>query len=374
MALIHMKNARSRRRMTIMVCAALSAVSTAAWAQVTTTTSGPVPKAPAVRTPCDGCTDSTRAQRTLLASKLDSLRSEYVRRRMTTVERETLAKEMTLTILALQELIESGMRASVADMQGDRVFIRAARSREARRSVEAGAVAMAFQSGSKRGYLGVTFDGPMLSDDGRDSVRFFRYPLIASVDPSSPAERAGVLRGDTLIALNGTDVIDHVFSFTKLLVPEEKLTMKVRREGDAKEFRVIVGEAPSYVTRRLPNPMTAMAPETPEAPEPPTALFAYPGRVLLVSSTVGGAQIEPVSQGLANNLGIKDGLLVSRVAPGSPSDRWGMREGDIILTAAGETMSSVQDFVRLVVGKYGANEGVKIVILRDQKRQDLVLK
>ena len=45
-----------------------------------------------------------------------------------------------------------------------------------------------------------------------------------------------------------------------------------------------------------------------------------------------------------------------------------MREGDVILTAAGESMFTVQDFVRV------ANDGVKIVVLRNQKRQDLILK
>ena len=406
MSLIHMKGARSRARAAIMLCATLSTVSMPAWAQVTTTSTGiAAPKASPERSRCEGCTDSTRVRRTLLATKLDSLRTEFERRRMTAAEQEALSKEMTSTILALQELFETRIRAAVAGIQHDQVFVRATTAPEARRSVEGGALTMVFQSGPKRGYLGVTFDGPMLSDNERDSVRFFRYPLIASVDPSSPAERAGVLRGDTLIALNGTDVVDHVFSFVKMLVPDEKITMKVRRDGDAKEFRVIVGEAPSYVARRMPYPPdmpyapAAVAPATPatpgqyrvratpaptaravpadapELPEPVVAAlgYSYPS-VIRISSTISGAQLEAVSEGLAKNLGIKDGLLVSRVTPGSPSDRWGMREGDVILTAAGEPMSTVQNFVRVVADKYGANDGVKIVVLRNQKRQDLILK
>jgi len=409
MSLIHMTGARLRAQTAIMLCATLVMVSMPAWAQVTTTTiTIATPKAPTARSRCEGCTDSTRARRMLLATKLDSLRTEFERRRMTAADQETLSKEMTSTIMALQELIETNLRAAVADMQHDQVFVRTTRAPEARRSGEAGAVTMSFQSGPKRGYLGVTFDGPMMSDNDRDSVRFFRYPLIASVDPSSPAERAGVLRGDTLIALNGIDVVDHVFSFVKLLVPDEKLTIKVRRDRDAKEFRVVVGEAPSYVARRMPYPpempyapaapaavaiatpegpgqyrvravppiARAVPPDASELPEPAVAAFgySYPARLIRISSTVAGAQLEAVSEGLAKNLGIKGGLLVSRVTPGSPSDRWGMLEGDVILTAAGEPMSTVQNFARVVSDRYGANDGVKIVVLRNQKRQDLLLK
>jgi S1-C subfamily serine protease len=384
-------------------------MASAAWGQVTTTTTTTtaVPRAAAARVGCPGCPDSARARRLVLITKLDSLRVEFERRRMTAVDREVLSKEMTSTVMALQELIEAGMRAGMetgmragmAEVH-DQLFVHAQAAPGARRSAQAGAVIMAYQSGSVRGYLGVTFDGPMLADNERDSVRFFRYPLIASVDPSSPAERAGVLRGDTLIALNGTDVIDHVFSFVKLLVPDDKITLKVRRQGDAKEFRVVVGEAPAYVSARTlyPTPAAPAAPaagavpgqyrvraapaptarvvppESPEPPDAPVAAFAYPGRTLFISSGVGGARLEPVSEGLAKNLGIKDGLLVSRVAPGSPSDRWGLREGDIILTAAGETMSSVLVFARVLEDRSGASDGVKVVVLREQKRQDLVLK
>ena len=388
MSLTHMKRMTAHRRAALVLCAMLPAWTTAALAQVTTTTSTAAPRASTPRAQCVGCADSTRARRGLLASKLDSLRMEFERRRLTTAEREVLAKEMTTTIMALEELIDASMRAGFSEMRVQD-FPRATTG-GVRRSLVPGQITVTVQTGAKRGYLGVTFDGPMLSDGERDSVRFFAYPLIASVDPSSPAERAGVLRGDTLIALNGTDVVDHLFSFTKLLVPDEKVTMKVRRQGDAKEFRIVVGEAPAYVVQRLPfRPFSGYAPEVrvgavpvprsrggarpPDAPEPSIA-FAYPGRVLLFSSDVGGARVESVSEGLAKNLGIKGGLHVRSVSPGSPAYEWGLRDGDIILTAADETMSVVQDFARLVADRNRTSDDVKLVILRDKKQQELILK
>ena len=116
-----------------------------------------------------------------------------------------------------------------------------------------------------RGYLGVTFEaGQPAIDDVRDGelyIRFVQYPQIALVEPNSPAERAGILVGDTLVELNGTDVRKEI-SLTRLLVPDARVSVRVRRDGDARNIRVIVGEAPQYYTlRATPLPRTAPAPQ-----------------------------------------------------------------------------------------------------------------
>ena len=372
-----------------------------AGAQVTTSTSASAaPRSAAARARCAGCSDSS--QRFLyLRLRIDSLRSElFEGRRLTAVENDALEREMAATVRALQSFFEAGVRTSV---QAD-----------VRRSTEAAAMAMSLQSGRVRGYLGVIFDGPstdIITDRDR-IIRFYQYPRIASVDPSSPAERAGVIIGDTVLAFNGIDVLDRAFSLSKMLIPDEKFTMKVLRRGDPKEFRIVVGEAPAYaVARAMPwPPSAAMAPDAPVggvvpgaavAPAPPVrvrggtrvpappapgmppespdapVVAAYPGRVSFLGNAVAGARLEALNAGneaLAKALGAKEGLLVVRVSPGTLAERSGIRDGDVILRAGGETILTVQDFARVVSDRYRSDEGVKVVVLRDRKQKDLVLK
>jgi hypothetical protein len=402
MSLTNSRTATSRSRAMIALSLALTAFASASASTIIPqVTPAAAPRSPVVaRQRCANCTDSTRIRRELLATRLDSLRTEFTRRRgMTDVERERLSKEMTTTIIALEDLIDASFRAGFSELRA-REF--AGAQAGGRRAPEPSRFTVTVQT-APRGHLGVTFDGPMVSDQERDSVRFFAYPLIAAVDPSSPADRAGVLRGDTLLALNGTDVIDHLFSFNKLLVPGEKITMKVRRLGDAKEFRIVVGERPAYVVQRWPAPAPAApgawatTPDAPGVPDParvgvrapapvaragtslpqdgpePGVSFGFPSRMFIVNA-VGGARLEPLSEGLAKNLGVKGGLLVLRVTPATPAEQWGMLDGDIILTVAGESISSVAEFATLVVRNRDRAGDVKVVVLRDKKQQELIVK
>lgn len=407
MSLSHTHGARARRHAVLVLSAVLCAAPTVSAAmQATTTTAAPRASTARARSfRCEGCSDSTRARAEILFLKFDSLRMEFERRRMSPDERDLVAREVTVTLMALQEFMDIQARGGGARV---RVEIDQA-SGAAAAAVVAGAVPRRMiVVPEKPGYIGVTFAGPMLKDEGAARiVRFLAYPEVASVDPSSPAERAGIIRGDTLLSLNGTDVFDHAFSFTRLLVPDARVTLKMRREGDTKEFRVVVAEAPNYAISRMmpavpldaPMPPVVVGPPAPARPDvraqgAPSAeivprsltpvpgeerdrAYAYSGRVMFIGTSVAGARLEVINEaneGLGKALGTKEGLLVMRVVPGSLADRSGLRDGDVILTCAGQTMRTVQDFQRVLAGWDRWDDGVKLVILRDKKKKDLLLK
>ena len=81
-------------------------------------------------------------------------------------------------------------------------------------------------------------------ENGVHSVRYFDYPSIVSVDQNSPAQRAGIVPGDTLVAYDGVNVVNHLFNLTQMLTPDRKLAVTVRRGGENKDYSVIVGRAP----------------------------------------------------------------------------------------------------------------------------------
>jgi membrane-associated protease RseP (regulator of RpoE activity) len=366
-----------------------------AWEPQQTGSAGSAPTASAAprarRSTCVGCSDSARAKHDLLISKLDSLRWEFVNRRLTEAEQRAFDREMGATILALQQFMEANMRAS-AGQGGASGGI--ARSGGAGGAVSASGYTMTVQT-SKRGYIGITFDGPSYGypPERPDVIRFIQYPKIASVDPASPAERAGLLMGDTLLAMNGTDVVENSITLSKLLIPDEKVTLRVRRDGDAKEFRVSVAEAPAYIVRRvtpLPPEFRALpaypgqqpAPGAPvrvevRTPEAPVAAQApdvpVPARLFVFGAGVGGARVETLTEGLAKLAGTKEGVMVTVVPPGSPAFFSGLRDGDVIISAAGSVVTSTGELTNAL--RYADREnGVKLVIVREKKQQDVVLR
>src|SRR2546430_6963677 len=69
--------------------------------------------------------------------------------------------------------------------------------------------------------------------------------LIVAVEPQSPADKAGLMQGDTLVALNGTTTSSLEDLYTGLRKAKVGATQTVRvvRAGELKELQVTVGEA-----------------------------------------------------------------------------------------------------------------------------------
>jgi S1-C subfamily serine protease len=99
------------------------------------------------------------------------------------------------------------------------------------------------------GYLGLTLSGAqlrLLEPDGV-WVSHCEYPVVEAVDPGSPAARAGVQAGDTLVAFNSIDLRARAVSYPALLLPGTTLRLHLRRAGDVRVRAVVVaprGDAP----------------------------------------------------------------------------------------------------------------------------------
>jgi predicted metalloprotease with PDZ domain len=376
MSLIHTKGALLRRHI-VSWAAALACAAPVSSMQAQASTGGG-------RSRCSSCAstsrDSARARRERLLLRIDSLRYDFDHERLNAAQRAQLAEEMNRTILALQE--------SFGDMDHGDAFVARTNqeiAREMARTPRAFTVTFHGRYATP-GYLGVTFDGPSTEDwRGEERViRFLDYPRISMVEPSSPADRAGIQEGDTLLAFNGDDVRDRAISLTKLLVPDRRIVVRIRREGSAKDLRVKVDSSPDYMISRSRAPMAAMqmAPgqvtvrgEGPSRREPfamagPTPMPNAVATVWVTTQGIGGAEVKSVSEGLGKALGVESGVLVLTVGPGTPAYKAGLRDGDVILRADGRSIRTVRELRSLVEGE----DGVKLVIQRDKRQRELTLR
>jgi serine protease Do len=82
-----------------------------------------------------------------------------------------------------------------------------------------------------------------------------------------------------------------------------------------------------------------------------------------------GVTIQNVTPDIADSLGLKadQGALVSDVVPGGPSDKGGLRSGDIVLNINGHDVTSNSDLTRQVAMAH-AGDVLHLLLLRDGKR------
>jgi serine protease Do len=89
-----------------------------------------------------------------------------------------------------------------------------------------------------------------------------------------------------------------------------------------------------------------------------------------------GVMIQPVSQDIADGLGLKTagGALVDRAEPGTPAASAGLRSGDVITRLNGQTIKDAADLTRRV-GELKPGEKVELAYLRDgvEKTVDITL-
>lgn len=331
------------------------------------------------RARCSICTarrDSVRERQERLLMRIDSLKHEFEHERLSEGQREKLTDELRRTIYALQESMDEVHRANALAMAQQGV-------EEARASLRAlPEIAIALEAPYRtRGYLGVVFDGTSrdFSRGNERIVQFYNYPRIALVEPSSPAEKAGIQQGDTVLAFNGSDIREREISLTRLLIPNQKVMVRIRRDGSSRELKVIVGEAPSYVARRVPAAAGATpAPQIWQEPQrtavgvTPEAPLAGP-RMWVFQEGIAGARVETINEGLARTVGVSNGVLVIRAALGTPAHESGLRDGDIILSANGKPVQTVRE-LRGVLEREGDESGVKLVIVRERRQRDVTLR
>lgn len=116
----------------------------------------------------------------------------------------------------------------------------------------------------KRGYLGIYPEnltpGLVIKPDISSGV------LVAEVVQGSPAEKAGLLKGDIIVFFAETPVIDgnHIRKLIKSKKANEGVKLQVLRGADLKEIQVVLGEAkPTYSYNWWEDKEPLDFPETP---------------------------------------------------------------------------------------------------------------
>jgi len=257
-------------------------------------------------------------------------------------------------------------------------------------------------SAMPKGWIGINAVGPrsqVVNSNGY-FVQYFDYPSIVSVDPDSPAQRAGILPGDLLVGYDGIDVRGHRFDLTQMLVPEKRLGVSVRRDGEAKDFTVTILPAPVTVADRrrdigqaeihLREVMPTMGEGQYRIEATRSAAAGggvggagavgragamLPLKTLFFSANgVLGAIMSTVSADLAKTLKIDQGVLVTDVTDETPASRSGLKTGDVIINANGQPLTTLKQLQEALMARSASGErSVPLVVVRDKHQQKILV-
>lgn len=203
-----------------------------------------------------------------------------------------------------------------------------------------------------RGYLGVT-----IQSVDPDMARAFGLnqgggALVASVGPGSPADKAGVKRGDVILALNGKDVTDSSDLSLRIseMAPGDVAHLKVFRDRQAQQINVKLGTLPQNATPSAPAPGAGGGAALP------------------------GLTVQNLTDSLAHQLGLPPGakgVVVTSVDPTSPAAMAGVQRSDVILQVDHTPVQNVQDYNKALSGK--VNQPVLLLISRGGESSYIVV-
>ena len=326
-----------------------------------------------------------RSARSLLQERLDSLQHEFEGLGLDAPDRLDLVRELRSIISSLASISQLEQQQGAPRFAEQSAAIAAERARTLSQQTRAFAGPLLRRSieSLQPGWIGINAQGTQQRLVRNDSVyiRYFNYPQVISVEPSSPAERAGISRGDQLIAYDGSDVRDHEINLTKLLQPSRRITVTVRRDGEEREYDVVVTKAPPQIeTLRRFSPPDVSSDAAPfvirmprnalVAPRAPS-IRIFDGRDAGVVPVLGAKLVAITDESLGQIFGVSSGVLVTEVFS-DPAESSGLRGGDVIRRADGRDITDVAQ-LRRIVNAHGGDRNVELEIVRKKRTRSLTL-
>lgn len=174
-----------------------------------------------------------------------------------------------------------------------------------------------------RGWLGVVIQP--ITQEIAESMGYESTDgaLVSDISPGSPAEKAGLQRGDVVVKFDG-EPIKEFTSLSKLVgmkAPGTSSKITVLRNGEPKEISVVLGEMPDD--------------ETPSQ-----------------SQREEDIELSDITPDIAARFGVEDkaGVLVTNVNRGSSAWEAGFRPGDVILEVNKNPVANLGDYNEIISG------------------------
>ncbi len=191
-----------------------------------------------------------------------------------------------------------------------------------------------------RGWLGVAIQDVTPELAKTFGLKQTQGGLVSDVTPDSPAARAGLKRGDVIVAYNGRH-IEAAHQLPALVAATEigkTVPLTVLRNGESQTLSVTVAEMPAQVAASGTAPAAADW----------------------------GVTVSDITPDLARRFDLKEttGVVVTDVTPDSPASAVGLQHGDVITEADRKPVHNVGEYNQELAHARG-----RVLLLVDRQGQ-----
>jgi C-terminal processing protease CtpA/Prc len=205
-----------------------------------------------------------------------------------------------------------------------------------------------------------------------------RGAVITLIDHDAPAGKIGLKVNDVVLQLNGQPVegAEQLRRMLREIPAGHKVSLEISRDGKEQTLTAELANRKVMehdVWNRIgtggdlfaAGPGLGMLAEG-DSPLPGGFHMPFFGSSLNV-----GVLVEPLTQQMAEYLGVPGGLMVKQVAHKSEADAAGLKAFDVILEVGPDAIATLTDWERVLHSNQG--KPVQVTILRDKKQQTLTL-
>jgi predicted metalloprotease with PDZ domain len=232
-----------------------------------------------------------------------------------------------------------------------------------------------------QGYLGI-----LPGDIDNDRAAALKLKTVAgaeiiTVDRDGPACKAGLRVHDVILQMNGQPVAgqEQLRRMLRETPAGRAITLVISREGHQQTVTIQLADRSTVEQDAWTQHMIVPAPDDDDAMviagpsgHATSGSSGFFGVMSLGSPSV-GVELDTLGSQLADYFGVKDGqgLLVKHVAENSPASRAGLKAGDVITRANGQTMATLGEWMKMLHSNRGKQ--VQITLIRNRIQQTVTL-
>ena len=215
------------------------------------------------------------------------------------------------------------------------------------------------------GFLGVYAEDIDRDNMSQYSLRDARGVGITEIAKDSPAERAGLRKGDVILRFDN-EAVTSVRKLNRLVAevaPDHAVKLAISRRGVEQEVSVTIGKRAGYsdALKTRPLPRGEFRVEGPN-----DGLFYAFGNNRRI-----GISTTRLTKQLADYFGVGEGkgVLITSVQADGPAAKAGLRAGDVITAVDGEKIEGAGDLSRAINQQKQGD--VTLTIIRDKRQQTI---